>query len=293
MDISLALGGGGARGHAHIGVIRRLEEEGFHIQAVAGTSAGGVIAALYASGYTPDQMEDLFAEMDQSKLFGRSSKDGPSILGLSGATRILGEVLGERTFADLQIPCSMSAVDIKTAREVVLDEGPLVGAVLATIAVPAILPPRLIGDYQLVDGAAMNPVPVSLARMLAPRLPVVAVVLSPRVGQEDGFRPIRLPSRIPATFADGFNRLRLTQALNVYIHSADATDRMLTELRLRLDSPEVVIRPEVSGIQILDQVDICKVVRLGERATVAALPELRRMVSWPNRLRRRLFSRRR
>ena len=293
MNISLALGGGGSRGYAHIGVIRRLEEEGFRIRAVAGTSAGGVIAAFYASGYTPDQMEDVFDKMDQSKLFARTGKDGPSILGRSGVTRLLEEYLGERTFADLKIPCAMAAVDIKSAREVALIEGRLVDAIQATIAVPAILPPQQVGEARLVDGAGMNPVPVSLARLLAPRLPVVAVSLTPRVGQDGALVPMRLPALVPTPIADGFSRMRLGQALDVYIHAADATDRMLTELRLRLDHPEVIIRPDVSWIQMMDRVDICKVVRLGERAAGAAIPELRRVFSWPNRLRRRLFSRNR
>ncbi len=288
-DISLALSGGGARGHAHIGVIRRLEDEGFHIRAIAGTSAGGVIAALYAAGYTPDQMEDFFAQMDQRKLFGRSGKDGPSILGLAGATKFLEEILGQRTFADLKMPCAVTAVDINSAREVVLDEGRVTDALLAAIAVPAILPPRKIGEFELVDGAGMNPVPVALARSMAPALPVAAVVLTAQVGQENSHLPMHPAKGFPASLLSGLGRLRLVQAVNVYIRSADATDRMLTELTLRTDKPEAIIRPQVNGIGILDRVDVHHVVRLGEKAAAEALPALRRALSWPNRLRRRLF----
>ena len=89
MDITLALGGGGSRGYAHIGVLRRLEEEGLKVKAVAGTSAGGIIAAAYAAGYSPDELEDMFSQIDQSKLFARSGKEGPGILGLSGAIKEL------------------------------------------------------------------------------------------------------------------------------------------------------------------------------------------------------------
>jgi len=289
LDISLALSGGGARGHAHIGVIRRLEEEGFRIRAIAGTSAGGLIGALYAAGYTPSQMEDLSARINQSKLFGRSSKDGPSLLGLAGATRMLEEVLGQLTFADLKIPCALVATDIKSAREVVLNEGRVVDAVLAAIAVPAILPPRRIGEYELVDGAGVNPVPVSLARSMAPRLPVAAVVLTPQVGQNDKQVPMHAPRRFPGSLLSGLGRLRLVQAVNVYIHSADVTDRVLTELRLRMEKPEAIIRPKVGGIGLLDRVDVHHVVRLGEKAVAEALPALRRALSFPNRLHRNLF----
>jgi NTE family protein len=292
MDISLALGGGGARGNAHIGVIRRLEEEGFRIRAIAGTSAGGVVAALYAAGHTPDEIETIFAGMDPGRLFGRSGTDGPGLLGLAGVSRLLEKHLGERTFAELAIPCAVSAVDIQSAREVIMDKGRVVEAVLATIALPALLPPQNVGDYQLVDGARMNPVPVSLARALKPKLPVVAVVLTPPLGQRAGTTHFQLPFPVPAAILNRLRRLRFARALEVFINSTDATDRMLTELRLHLDAPEVIIRPQVSHIHLLERVDVRHVVRLGEKATVAVLPQLRRAASWPARFWRGLFPRR-
>ena len=186
MDISLALGGGGARGYAHIGVLRRLEHEGFRIRAVAGTSAGGIIAAAYAAGLTPDELESIFSKLDQSKLFARTVNDGPGILGLSGAMKELENVFGDSTFADLHIPCGVVAVDIDEGIEIDLTEGRIVDALLATGAVPGVFPPKSYGEMQLVDGAVLNPVPVSLARKLAPRLPIVAVVLEGHAKDSDG-----------------------------------------------------------------------------------------------------------
>jgi NTE family protein len=287
MDISIALGGGGARGYSHIGVLRRLEQKGYKVRAVAGTSAGGIIATLYAAGYTPDEMESKLIKLDQTKLFGRSTGEGPSILGLAGATKLLEELLGDLTFENLKIPCAVVAVDIKTAREVVLREGCVVDAILATIAVPAIFPPRQIGEHQLVDGAALDPVPVSVARSLAPSLPTVAVVLTPLLVGERKLLLLQFPSRIPAPIAERLSHLRLTQALNIYIQAADAGARMLTELRLKLDNPDVIIRPDVGGIGFLDIVDVKKVIHLGEEAMDAILPELKRATAWPNRLRRK------
>ena len=118
MDIALALGGGGSRGNAHIGVIRSLEKEGFKIRAIAGTSAGGIIAACYAAGYSPDDMEKIFFEADQSKFYARTSGDNSSLMGLTGVGRILDGLFGERKLEDLSIPCGMTAVDIKSASEV-------------------------------------------------------------------------------------------------------------------------------------------------------------------------------
>ncbi len=289
MDIALALGGGGSRGYAHIGVIRRLEQEGYRVRAVAGTSAGGIIGTFYAAGYTPDQMEAKLIELDQTRLFGRSNSEGPSILGLAGANKVLEEFLGDLTFDKLKIPCAVVAVDIKSAMEVVLNEGCVVDAVLATIAIPAVFPPRLIGEHQLVDGATLDPVPVSVARLLAPSLPMVAVVLTERLGQRQEKLNLNFPSRIPAPIVERLSHLRLAQALNIYLQAADIESRMLTEMRLKLDDPDVIVRPDVGGIGVLDTVDVRKVIRLGEEALDAVLPELKRATAWPNLLRRRIF----
>ena len=114
MEITLALGGGGAKGNSHIGVIRRLEKEGYQIRSVAGTSFGGLVAILYASGLTPNEIEEIFTSTDQGSLYVRDSNDGPSLLGLSGVRKLLDSVLGDKTFDDLKIPCAVTAVDTKT-----------------------------------------------------------------------------------------------------------------------------------------------------------------------------------
>ena len=87
MDISLALGGGGSRGYSHVGVLRRLEQEGFRVRAVSGTSAGGIIAGLYAAGYAPDELEKMLLELDQSKLFGLPLEERTGLLGRLRAHR--------------------------------------------------------------------------------------------------------------------------------------------------------------------------------------------------------------
>ena len=126
MEISLALGGGGSKGFAHLGVLRCLEKEGFKIRAVAGTSAGGIVSTLYAAGYSPDELLDRFKEFDQTRLYGRQPGDGPSLLGVAGINHLLADLLGERTFDDLRIPCAVTAVDLRLEKEVVLKRGRVV-----------------------------------------------------------------------------------------------------------------------------------------------------------------------
>jgi NTE family protein len=286
MDISIALGGGGSRGYAHIGVLRRLESAGFKIRAVSGASAGGIVAVAYAAGYTPDEMEATFAHLDQSKLFARSPNEGPGMLGLSKAAKFFEGFFGDKTFSDLRMPCAVVAVDLKAGREIVLSQGRVVDAILATIAVPGVFPPKQYGDMQLVDGAVLDPVPVSVARALAPALPVVAVVLDMMTEATSGFMSLPLPVQVPPVLAERLTRTRVAKAFNIFLQSVDVSSCNMAELRLRVDNPEVVIRPDVDGIGLLDNVDIHQIIQKGEEATMVALPELQRAVARPNRLRR-------
>src|SRR4026208_2203608 len=245
MDITLALGGGGAKGNAHIGVIRRLEQEGFRIRAIAGTSFGGLVAVFYALGYTPDEIEEIFAARDQTRLYGHAPNHGPSLLGLAGTATWLEDVIGERTFSDLKLPCILTAADLHSGREVLLSDGSLVDAILSTIALPGILPVRRIGDLELVDGGVLDPVPVAPARSLAPRLPVVAVVLTAPMGGPAQPWTIPIPAYLPRLVTMRLSRMRYALALDTFMRSLDIIGRAMTHYRLEVDQPDVIIRPRV------------------------------------------------
>jgi NTE family protein len=287
MDITLALGGGGAKGNAHVGVIRRLEKAGVRVRGVAGTSFGGLIAVLYALGFSPDTIEDTFASVDQRQFYGRAANDGPALLGLAGVTRLLEQRLGDRTFADLKLPCVLTAVDLKSGREVLLSEGRLVDAMLATIAMPGIFPARYVDGLELVDGGTLDPVPVAPARMLAPRLPVVAVVLTLPMGIPP--QPWNLPFHKHWTgmiLTRLLSKMRYASVWDIFSRSLDITGRAMTQYRLEVDRPEVIIRPQVYNIDTLDIVDVHEVARKGEEAAEAALPQLRGLFTLRNRWRR-------
>ena len=289
MDITLALGGGGSKGNSHIGVLRVLEKEGFHIRAIAGTSFGGMVAIFYAAGFSPDEIEEIFAEVDQSRLYDRVGDESPSFLGLGGVHKWLVQTLGERTFKDLKMPCAVTAVDMLTSCEIVLDTGLLRDAVLATIALPGIFPAFHADELELADGGVLNPVPVALARSFAPSLPVVAATLSAPLGAPPHSMSMPLPSVLPAPLVSRLASLRITKAFDIFMRSIDIGNRQITELRFQLERPDVIIRPDVTGIGVLDRVDVHDVVKRGEVAAEAAVPEIKRVASWPNRLRRTLF----
>lgn len=289
MDITLALGGGGAKGNSHIGVLRRLESEGFKIRAVAGTSYGGIVAVLYALGYSPNIIQSIFEEVDQNHLYGHAPSDGPSLLGMAGVRQLLDRIVGNRTFNDLRIPCALTAVDINTGGEVTLADGRLVDAVLATIALPGIFPVQRLNGWELVDGGVLNPVPVTVARGLKPDLPVVAVVLNDPIDLPVRAYSIPVPGILPRPIAERIARISLAQSLDIFLRSVDISSRTVAHLRLALDKPEVIIRPDVHEFSLLDKVVIADLAKRGEQAVEEALPQLKRAVSWTSRISRRVF----
>jgi len=222
-------------------------------------------------------------------LYARVPQDGPSLLGMGGVRQLLNRVLGEKTFADLRIPCAVTAVDINTGGEVTLMEGRLQDAVLATIALPGIFPVHRLNGWELVDGGVLNPVPVSVARLLSPGLPVVAVVLNDPMEKPVRSYALPVPSILPRSIAERITRISLAQSLDIFLRSVDVSSRAISHFRLQLDKPEVIVRPDVHEISLLDKVVIADVARMGEQALEEVLPELRRVVSWTSRLSRRLF----
>ncbi len=280
MEIVLALGGGGARGFAHIGVLQVLEREGFKVRAIAGTSAGGMAAAVYSAGYPADEIAERVLDTDPASLFPVHFGDQPAIMGLEGVAKVAGDLLGDREFDDLQIPCALTAVDLNTGQRVILSEGRVVDAVLATVAIPGIFPPQKWGDYLLVDGGVLNPVPVSVAREISPnaRLPVVAVVLSQPLDQR-----INLPAKKPATptpaILKTISRLKMAQALDIFWKSLDIGMSASTELRLQVEAPDVIIRPEVCHYHPLERVNVAELIQAGREAAKSNVDEMIKITS--------------
>lgn len=289
MEITLALGGGGAKGNSHLGVLRRLEKEGFKIRSVAGTSFGGLVAILYASGRTPNEIEEIFSSVDQATLYGRDSKDGPSLLGLSGVRKLLDSLLGEKTFTDLKIPCAVTAVDTRTGSEVVISEGLLRDAVLSTIALPGIFPPQRLNNWELMDGGVLNPVPVTVARMLSPELPIVAVVLNDPLDIPVRTYTIPVPAILPKQITERIHQLHYAQAFDIFMRAVDLSSRAVAHYRLEADAPDVIVRPKVHNIGLLDKIAVKDVAMLGEQALEEVLPQLKKAVSWSGRLNKLLF----
>ncbi len=159
MRVNLVLSGGAARGIAHIGVIKALEEMGFSIKALSGSSAGAIVAVFYAHGYTPEDMLSLVKKTRWLSLFTpRIPRRG--LFSLSKAERYLEKLVDVGRLEDLGRKVYVCATDLLSARPLYLDRGDLVPILLGSCALPGIFEPVRYGDKVLIDGGIMNNLPV-------------------------------------------------------------------------------------------------------------------------------------
>jgi NTE family protein len=199
---TLALGGGAAKGLAHVGVLKGIEEDGLEVAAIAGTSIGSIIGAMAAQGLSGREMEALFRAVDWVRL-GRIM-----VTSISGAAfhDMLRESFGGILIENLEIAFAAVCADLDTGEMVVLDTGDLAEAVCASSSIPGILPSRHLDGRRLVDGAVVEPVPVTAASAMAVGtvLAVNVVRLPPR-REQGGALMTTMP--IPVEWPSAFRRV--------------------------------------------------------------------------------------
>ncbi|MDE1173547.1 MAG: patatin-like phospholipase family protein [Parvibaculaceae bacterium] len=200
--IGLALGSGGARGWAHIGVLRVLAREGIVPDIVSGTSIGALVGGCYVAGKL-DELEDFAIGLTRRRILGLLDFRLPAsgLIGDSKLEKLLGEHLGDTLIEDMDRVFVSVATELATGHEVWMHEGNLIQAMRASYAIPGLFPPVLHERRWLIDGALVNPVPVSVCRALGARV-VIAVNLNTdpfdRSGQSRDRRPSLYISHPPA-----------------------------------------------------------------------------------------------
>lgn len=272
--VGLVLGGGGGKGSAHIGVLSALEALHVPIDVLAGTSIGGLVAAFYAVGYQPYQIEQWFLRATARNILERDPGNS-GFLGTRKIESLLQEALGQRTFADARWPLALVTVDIVSGQLVVLRDGSLVEAVLATTAVPGLFPPVARGEQLLVDGGVLNNVPVDIAQKLgAERVIAVDLGLLAETFQLGGpamrdtvWSPRRWVPR---------NQLMIAERSLAIMMAA------LTEQRLAQTPPTVLLRPVVGTMMPFDFTQTVQGRMLGERAVFAQRRALEDLRAWRN-----------
>lgn len=157
--IGFVLSGGGARGFAHLGFLKALNEAGIYPDVIAGTSAGALAGVLYADGYTPEEILKITNVASRFDLM-RPTLPREGLLQISGIAKLLKTHLRAKTFSELKIPLYVTATDINNAKVVYFSEGDLIETVLASSSIPVLFPPVKLGKFHFVDGGVLDNLPI-------------------------------------------------------------------------------------------------------------------------------------
>ena len=292
--VALALGGGMARGFAHIGVLNVLERHGIHPSIVAGTSIGAVVGAAYLSGKLKD-LEEWALSLNRYKILSYLDLRVRSA-GLIGGNRLedlLESHFGEMAIEDLDCPFVTVASDLLTGHEVWIREGPIVEAMKASFALPGVFPPVERNHRFLVDGALVNPVPVSVCRSLNSRM-IIGVDLHADVigkaaepGQSyqtvAGFDPFDekdVDKKTQMGFTNSITKRLFRRQENnpslfgVMVSALNIMMDRMTRSRLAGDPPDIHIKPMIGHIGLLEFEKAAELISEGEAAALKALPEI-------------------
>jgi NTE family protein len=274
----LALGGGAARGLAHIGILDVLEQNGIEIKGIAGTSIGAVVGGLYAAHKLQD-FECFIRELDAKGMLKLLDPVIPRA-GLFAGNRIarkLEEFLPDIEIEDLDIPFCAVSTDITDGDEVLHTSGPVMPPIRASMAIPGVFAPFKVEGRWLVDGGVCSPVPISAARKLCPGLPVIAVNLfNTNLPFEGDLDPIDKTSK------DELNRLeRLLLKMRqsnkegrpgLFASLSDTITHMeqrICRFQIAAENPELVLEPAVFGIGLFDFHQGEQVIAAGARCAQA------------------------
>lgn len=267
MKIGLCLGGGGARGFAHIGVLRALEERNLVPSAITGCSMGGVVGALAAAGMKSGDIATRLDNLPAHRVLAVGRQGG--LMGHQGVDKELAEHLPEN-IEDLDIPFAVTAVDIQEGRIVVLRQGPLKPALRATSAIPGIFSPVSHEGLMLVDGGMLNNVPVDVLNMLCLD-PLIAVDVGAPPNRKLIFEDHRsFLEKLKQPTPEGQRPLTIELFMKAY----DIPTALITELMVAAIRPTVMIRPPLDPSLKLEDFDrLEEAVEVGYKAAVKALDD--------------------
>lgn len=260
----LTLGGGGARGLAHIGVLRVLWREGLRPDVIAGTSMGGLVGAFAAAGFSPEEILRAANSVSWRALIELRPAHG--FVRTSAIEAFLSAHL-PATFEELSIPLIVTATDVLSGRLVYLHRGDLHAALRATIAYPGAIEPVALGGMLLADGGILNQLPTDAALFMGARKVLAVDVTAPA--------PLDLPSRRRFLLWRSATGLSAVRALS---RALEIMQAQLTDARLSLYQPDVLLRPLLVGVDITAFRRMEQAVLAGERAAQVELARVRALV---------------
>jgi NTE family protein len=248
MKIGLALSGGAARGIAHIGVLKYLEERDVQPCCIAGTSAGSIVGAFYCSGMSVTEITALIEKLSWKDLV-KISLPRKGLIDSTRLLKIIKDGIGTITFADLKIPLLINAVDLLSGEEIILEKGLVAEAVQASCAIPGIFTPVKFEDKLLVDGGLLDNVPVALMKNRE-----IDFIIAVDVGAQ---KPLRSePENIFEVLIQSYDIIRRHRDKPAYEHS------------------DSLIEPELGDISFWDNSKVNHIIDRGYEAAEKVLSEV-------------------
>lgn len=246
--IAIALGGGGAKGFAHIGVIKVLESHGIKAQIVTGTSAGSFVGSFYASGKTPFQLQDIALKLEESDLRDLTVSRQGFVVGQK-LQDYVNKNIGNKPIEQFPKRFAAVATELSSGKKVEFIKGNAGQAVRASCSIPNVFVPATIGGKQYVDGGLVSPIPVETAKNMGADI-VIAVDISARPKSDKGMNLLGL----------------LDQTINIMGQQS---------INYELNLANVVIKPEVGHLGVLDLKARHESILAGERAAQAQIPKIK------------------
>ena len=276
--IGIALGSGAARGLAHLGVLKVLEEEGVKIDCVSGASAGSIIGAFLAAGKLKELNSfcSRLTSWDSLKLIDPILIPKTGLVEGKKVEKFFRDYLGDLKIEELEIPFACVATDFYSGSEVILKSGDLVTAVRASISIPGIFKPVKMNDMMLVDGGVVNPVPVKVVRDLGAEI-VIAVDVSPRVSQNIVFSGNGKVMKSDSLLAKK-SSFEPPNVFEIIIGSIAIMEIQINKMRMKSEKPDVIIKPELNDLGLFDFHKYRLGVNEGERATWEVIRKIERFI---------------
>ena len=253
--IGLALGGGAARGFAHIGVIKALESQGIFPNLVVGTSAGSVIAALYASGYRGTELQKIALSLDEAAItdwaLPFSGRFGGMIKG-DALQAMVNRLVKNQTIENMSMPLGIVGTDLQTGNGVLFQRGDTGQAVRASCSIPGVFQPTIIQGKEYVDGGLVSPVPVRYAKQMGADI-VIAVNISTEPSSQDS-----------------------SGSLGILLHTTSIMSKSINTFEL--DLAHVVIQPELKGMRSTDFKSRNAAILAGEESAMKQISQIKSLL---------------
>jgi len=287
VKIGLALGGGGAKGGAHLGVLKVFEEEGIKIDRMAGVSSGAITGAAYCLNYPVSKIIKLAEQFKNYKVLGISNINffGDSIAKNKKLKTIIKNSIGESTFPDCKIPYDVIAVDLEAGEEVVLNEGAMWPALMASSAIPGLFPAYFYNNRYLADGGILNNIPVNRLRSYSNIDIVIGIDLGLKTSKQhlsgmiwEKYYNKRKTFNLQPGF---FHKVKINYSLlmeNIF-RSIDLTREEAMMQRINEAQPDIIIFPKTDSISVLEFEKYEQVIEAGEIAAREIMPKLKKLIS--------------